>query len=140
MRDELICVHCGEVYDYTYRDEVCAECGEDLVPADKCPFCGEFKPKDEMFCELCEEQLASPEAALAAADGAGDYTEVRVNGFAVQVLGVEGIREAIEEAVKACSEARKKAREYMTEADPEGYVEDVANGYGGYGKKYLPKR
>ena len=132
----LICEDCGRVHtddyyaDDFYAGDECTKCGGALVEAEECAWCGGYRPKSEMFCEGCEEKMQSAESAMYAAAGAGDEPEIRVNGFALHLLGESGIRDAIAEAVKnVCGKDTEKAvREYMTSFDPEGYTECLLAG------------
>lgn len=132
----LICEDCGRVHtddyfaDDFYAGDECTKCGGALVEAEECDWCGGYRPKSEMFCIDCEDKMVSAENVMYAAAGAGDEPEIKVNGFALLLLGESGIRDAIAEAVKnTCDkEVAKVAREYMKGFDPEGYTECLLAG------------
>lgn len=127
----LICEYCGALQDDFYPSDECPECGHDLFVADKCEVCGDWKPSESFVCEDCEEEWFTVENAYAAAEACGDYHEVAVNAFALQILGEDGIRDAIEQAVKNVVKdraAKAKIHEYATACDPLGFVDVVLAG------------
>jgi methionyl-tRNA synthetase len=127
----LICGYCGELQDDFFPADECPECGHDLVEADRCEVCGEWKSNEDYMCEECDKEWFTVENAYAAAEACDDLTEVKINAFAVELLGDEGIRDAIAEAVKNVVEdryAKEKIHEYATGCDPLGFVDAVLAG------------
>lgn len=127
----LICEHCGTLQDDFYPADECPECGHDLFVADKCEICGKWKPSEFFVCEDCEEEWFTIDNAYAAAEACGDYHEVAVNAFALQILGEDGIRDAIANAVKNVVKdryAKEKIHEYATGCDPLGFVDAALAG------------
>lgn len=146
--NDWICDECGKHFDWEYRFKDCDECHGDLVEADRCPFCGEWKPADVTFCETCYDLVASPEGALLVAEGSKHRETVRVNGFVFDALGEEGINEILEEYVKHYGRLRRdedgslkrEVELYIGSGDPEWVAESIDKAHGGWGRKFLPKR
>lgn len=127
----MVCEYCGELQDDFYPADECPNCGHDLSVADKCEVCGEWKSSEFFVCEDCEEEWFTIDNAYAAAEACDDYYQVDVNAFAFALLGAEGIRDAIEQAVKNTvmdRYAKAKIHEYATGGDPLAFVDAVLAG------------
>lgn len=111
------CICCGRDFntfrlpDYYDDPNICPSCAYDNV----CKYCGE-RCHDE-YCEDCEALFDAVEKE--ALSGKDDKEPVKVSSYALFVLGEDGIREAIIEALKNVDDSTLREGTI-------GYLEEVS--------------
>ena len=92
---KYVCMNCGEILDedeldhiverdtgeggyggVMWQTDVCPHCGEESIEeAKKCPICGEYHGKDDLFCADCEDMIKRQWETLLKAIYGDDYTD-----------------------------------------------------------------